>query len=89
MILAKTLSLLCLLLGYVCGATAKPSTRSVPRGFVTTKGSHFVLDGEPFVRSQYPFCFMLKIENACQAFVGANSYVGQSDITINAVIDPF
>lgn len=50
------------------------TSKKVPRGFVTTRGRDFVLDGKKFVRVFTITTEILLTDE--QAFVGANSYAG-------------
>ena len=50
MLVSTIATLLCMASGTIMKASANPAKRAVPKGFVTTKGSHFELDGKPFVR---------------------------------------
>lgn len=53
----------------------RPSTKT-PKGFVTTKGSNFELDGKPFVCDfRWLTCTTHFSRLQFQFFVGANSYV--------------
>ncbi len=67
--------LVLLVLQGLSAAFGGPSTsKKVPRGFVTTRGRDFVLDGKKFVRVPNSTTEILLTDE--QAFVGANSYAG-------------
>lgn len=61
------------LLSVVALAIVALCSAARPKGFVTTKGRNFVLDGKPFVSTQV--LSNSRRLTCIQAFVGANSYV--------------
>lgn len=69
----SVLPLVLLVLQGLSVVLGSPSTsKKVPRGFVTTRGRDFVLDGKKFVRVLTNTTEILLTNE--QAFVGANSY---------------
>ena len=88
MVVTGSLLLLCTLYLWAIVSSAVATTvpqknRQVPQGFVTTSGRNFELNGKPFVSLLRTCCHVT--DAIIQAFVGANSYVRATILSISPV----